>query len=45
MDRRNAGFADKVGRGLTTGILFALSKWKLIMVGYAFVAIVGGVYG
>ncbi|KAF5027420.1 hypothetical protein F66182_497 [Fusarium sp. NRRL 66182] len=41
MDTRHLGFADKVGRGLTNGILFATRRWKLIMLSYVFVAAMG----
>ncbi|KAM0546015.1 hypothetical protein ACHAPJ_011029 [Fusarium lateritium] len=41
MDGRNIGFADKVGRGLTNGILFATRRWKLLMLSYVFVATLG----
>ena len=41
MDGRNLGFADKVGRGLTNGILFVTRRWKLLMLSYVFVATLG----
>ncbi|KAF4988715.1 hypothetical protein FDECE_14950 [Fusarium decemcellulare] len=41
MERRNAGFADKVGRGVTNGIVFATRKWKHILISYAFVIVIG----
>ncbi|KAM5342315.1 hypothetical protein ACJ41O_013281 [Fusarium nematophilum] len=37
----NAGFAAKVGRGVTHGILFAMRRWKHIMVCYVLVILLG----
>ncbi|KAH6949331.1 hypothetical protein DER45DRAFT_650197 [Fusarium avenaceum] len=33
--------ADRLGRGLTRGILFTTRKWKTIMLSYIFIATVG----
>ncbi|SPJ78292.1 uncharacterized protein FTOL_06681 [Fusarium torulosum] len=40
MNNRNT-LADKLGRGLTRGILFITRRWKTIMLSYIFIATLG----